>query len=164
MWGGLESRGLESLKRAPRKIRFPLSADDWPNLEAELIEAEPVGNDRYRVLRAPFYAYGLSRNDVVAARIEGEGPVFARAVQRAGHSTYRIYRLDADDRGSFEKLIAELENLGCVIRVAKRNLLSVDVPPATNIHATYAVLQDGETSGVWEFEEGHCGHSVERPN
>ena len=37
-------------------------------------------------------------------------------------------------------------------------MYSVDVPKTANIQKVFAMLETGESQGVWGFEEGHCGH------
>ena len=46
------------------------------------------------------------------------------------------------------------------VEQATDRLLAIDVPPETDVHAAYALLEKGETDGFWDFEEGHCGHAV----
>ena len=53
-----------------------------------------------------------------------------------------------------------LEKLGCTYERANRRLVAIDVPPRSDVYAVYAVLEDGEKDGLWEFEEGHCGHAL----
>jgi hypothetical protein len=61
--------------------------------------AEPLGGDRYRLQNVPFYAYGLSFDDVVSARQIG-GQLFVQdVVERGGHSTYRIFLSQDVKRG-----------------------------------------------------------------
>lgn len=36
--------------------------------------------------------------------------------------------------------------------------MSVDVPPPADMYAVYKALEEGESAGLWEFEEAHCGH------
>ena len=38
--------------------------------------------------------------------------------------------------------------------------LAVDVPPKADIYEVYSLLEAGEQNGVWEFDEGHCGHPL----
>lgn len=51
-----------------------------------------------------------------------------------------------------------LENAGCTYERATGRLLAIDVPPLTEIHLAYGLLEAGEQAGVWSFQEGHCGH------
>jgi hypothetical protein len=53
-----------------------------------------------------------------------------------------------------------LQAAGCSFEGVEGRLLAVDVPPRANIHHVYHLLQHGEDDGVWEFEEGHCGHPL----
>ena len=143
------------------KINFKLSAEDRAQgVEAENLWAENLGNGRFRVDSIPFYVYGLSYGDIVDADIEDGRLVFRTVVKRSGHSTYRV--LVNDQKGfesdGFQNLWSQLERLGCSSEVAKKRWIAIDVTPSADIHAVYGILEAGEESGVWSFDEGHCGH------
>ena len=52
----------------------------------ETLWATPVGRDRYKLDNSPFYAYGVSWQDVIEARPEREGdiPTLVRVVRKSG--------------------------------------------------------------------------------
>jgi hypothetical protein len=144
------------------KVRFPLKPEDWEGLEAENLWAEIIGPDQYRLRNSPFYAYGVSVEDVVYAKESENVLNFAGIARRGGHSTYRILLPEGDSirtRG-FLTYWEPMENIGCTYELAKERWLAVDVPPRVDIFEVYALLEKGETEGAWSFEEGHCGHSV----
>ena len=60
------------------------------------------------------------------------------------------------DSPAFLESWKPLEKLGCTFEQGP--VVSVDVPEDANIYKVYDLLDAGERSGVWEFEEGHCGH------
>jgi hypothetical protein len=60
----------------------------------------------------------------------------------------------------FQRAWRPLQNLGCTYEVGDRRLFAVDVPQDADIHHVYALLETGEADGIWDFEEGHCGHPV----
>lgn len=52
---------------------------------------------------------------------------------------------------------SELEVLGCTYEgsnVGERLLYAVDVPPHAAVAEVYRLLEQGESEGDWEFEEG----------
>lgn len=145
------------------KISFPLPEEDRAHgVEAENLWAEPLPEGRYRIENTPFYAYGVSFQDIVVAE-DHNGKLVYRGVEfRAGHSSYRILLQNPDgyEDQSFKVAWAPLAALGCTYEVAKSRWLAIDVPALTDVFAVYALLEEGEQSGIWTFEEGHCGHSL----
>jgi len=141
------------------KVTFRLEPGMWHGSATETLWAEPVGPGLCRLENSPFFAFGVSFQDVVLARVEADLLVFVQAIERRGHSTYRIIPR-AGRNGDVPERWAKLREFGCTYEEGPNGLLAVDVPPETNIFDVYAALQAGENAGVWGFEEGHCGHST----
>lgn len=143
------------------KVSVTLTSNNIQNASTETMWAEPLGNDLYRLQNSPFAAYGFSYLDVVKA-IGNETPEVVEIVESSGHSTYRVLLeagvLESDRFGHYWQ---KLENIGCTFEGSQSKLLSIDVPPSTNIFAAYSILESGEFAGVWEFEEAKCAHSTE---
>ncbi|MFP5246225.1 MAG: DUF4265 domain-containing protein [Thermoanaerobaculia bacterium] len=145
------------------KVAINLPPSDWHPHALETMWAEPLGDDRYRLQNVPFYAYGLSFDDVVNARQIG-GQLFVQdVIERGGHSTYRIFLSQgvAPDKLRFRESWRQLEEIGVTYEQANDRLLAVDVPASTDIYRAYELLQRGEEAGVWDFEEAHCGHPLQ---
>ena len=143
------------------KVVFRLEADAWHGHAAEGLWADVVSENRYRLRNSPFYARDVSFGDVVFVQLGSDDRLlFAGVSLRGGHSTYRLMlAVDAGSEG-FLKRWHPLHAMGCGYEGVSGKLLAVDVPPSANIHAVYALLEAGESDGVWEFEEGHCGHPL----
>jgi hypothetical protein len=140
------------------KVVFKLDAAEWHRSSTESLWAESVGGDRFRLRNVPFFAFGVSNQDVVFAE-EMENTLFFKAVSlRGGHSTYRLRLLVTRSSERFEESWRPLKDLGCSYEEGA--VLAVDVPPAADIYAVYSALDAGEGAGVWDFEEGHCGHPL----
>lgn len=140
------------------KITFPIEDG------TETIWAETKGPGLFMVSNIPFYVYGVSFGDVVSGRPAGDRNAsvgFLAVHEHSGHSTYRVLLRSEISSAQFELHRRRLEALGCGFESVGR-LYSVDVPAETDIHATYQCLEAGERAGVWDFEEGHCGHPVAR--
>ena len=139
------------------KIVVRLETDAWHGHASETMWAEPVGGNRYRLRSVPFFARGLSVEDIVVTEQEAGLPIVTAVSLHAGHSTYRIFLARDISVGSddFEKSWKALADLGCTYEQATKRLLGIDVPPHADIHGTYELLAFGESSGVWEFEEGN---------
>jgi hypothetical protein len=150
------SPASENLKR----IVFPLEPDAWHGYVTETMWAEEAGAQSYRLRNVPFYALGVSFRDIVRARNEEGVLIFAEVIARGGHSTYRIILAAEPDQNTFQEFWNPLQSVGCTYESATLRLLAIDVPPEADIYQVYALLEEGESKGVWEFEEGHCGHPV----
>jgi hypothetical protein len=146
------------------KVAINLPASDWYTHALETMWAEPLAGDHYRLQNVPFYAYGLSFDDVVNAREIGDQLFVQDIVERGGHSTYRVF-LSRDvnrDGGRFLESWRPLLEIGVTYEQANDRLLAIDVPDSTDIYRAYELLQRGEEAGVWDFEEAHCGHPLPR--
>lgn len=145
------------------KVYFELDPADQRESASESVWARPLGNDRFRLENSPFLVYGYSFGDVVLGEVAGDGRMVVRGVSfRGGHSTYRLMLIEGltIDAADFGAAWRDLETLGCTFEHASGRLLAVDVPPSTDADAVYSVLERGESDGIWEFEEGHCGHPL----
>ena len=139
------------------KVAIELKDDVY---DVETLWAAPLGDGRYRLRNVPVLAYGFSEEDVVNA-VESDGRlIVGNVVQRSGHSTYRIFLPQSTDDVAFAPLWKPLADLGCTYERANTRVIAVDVPPAADVYAVYAVLERGEQADKWEFEEGHCGHQL----
>jgi hypothetical protein len=142
------------------KITIPLPEDNLARAATESVWAEPEGDGTYKVKNVPFFAKGISCNDVVQAEPQDGALVFKKIVRRGGHSTYRIY--SKSDRRSPEVLsvLQTLEKMHCDIEPATDKIVGVDVLPEADIYRVYQVLEDAERSGTFDFQEGYCGHPL----
>jgi hypothetical protein len=144
------------------KVAVALGEDTLRPGGVETMWAESLGEDRYRLRNSPFYARGFSFLDVVFAEPQTDGfPVVRRVVVRSGHSTYQVLVAEGMDTSTeVQSHLERLAALKCTFERANGRLVAVDVPPAGDVHAVYRLLESGERAGVWDFQEGHCGHPV----
>jgi hypothetical protein len=142
------------------KIRVPLPEEDRAEgVEAENLWAEAIGQNRFRIDNIPFYAYGISAEDIVCAVEVDERIEFREVIARSGHSTYRVWVNDPAgyESSPFQQFWKRLQELGCGFEVAKRQWIAIDVPPDSDVFAVCKVLEEGKEKGTWWFEEAHCG-------
>lgn len=145
------------LNKANVRITFHLDPEKERGVKTETVWAEPVGLGRFRVANSPFYVFGVSSEDVVSAReIDGQ-LVFQNVVSKGGHSTYRVFLHDGRTIQSpeFNKLWAPISELGATFENANDHFVAVDIPRGKDIHAIYALLEQGELDELWSFEEGN---------
>jgi hypothetical protein len=136
------------------KVVFDLE-ETWHGHATESLWAKPT-EEGFVLRNIPFFAYGVSYDDVVAVAPLKEGFWRSRSVVRhAGHSTYRIFvQQDAE----FPHGWNQLAGLGCTYEQATPHLYAIDVPATANIDGVYQVLEREKSRGIWDFEEGYFGH------
>jgi len=144
------------------KVVFELEDSDWHDHATESMWASPLAASRYRLKNIPFYVYGVSYDDVVVTEAVGGQNVFRSVFESGGHSTYRIFLVGEKSMEGFETAWQSLGQIGCTCERATDYLVAVDVPPETDIYAAYAALEEGVTSGIWDFEEANCGHPLKK--
>lgn len=142
------------------RIRVPLERpageagppDDW-------LWAEPLGSGRYRIESCPFFAYGVSREDVVrAGDAPGqEAPALEDIVEKGGHRTLRL-ALDATvELGTpgVQALLEQLLQLGCTYELLRPKIVAIDLPPEVDVAAVADVLQAQAREGalMWEWAD-----------
>lgn len=142
------------------KVFVRLEPADWHDYETESVWAEPLNGGGYRVRSVPFYAMGISHDDVVRASLVDDR-LFLEGVQcRGGHSTYRFITMHGITEDQWLPYWHALEDIGCTYERGSSRLFAVDIPPDVDIYKAYALLDAGEKAGVWGFQEAHCGHPL----
>jgi hypothetical protein len=140
------------------KIKIPLSEDNLAGAEAEWVWAEPQIDGTYAIKNIPFYAQGISCEDIVKAEPEDGTLVLKGIARRSGHSTYRIYAEAGRTTPGLLALLETLRKMHCDIEAATDKLVGVDVLPEADVYKVYETLADSERAGIIDFQEGHCGH------
>lgn len=135
------------------KVLFRVMNEDGTS-ETETLWAFDLGNDKYRLDNLPFYAYGVSWNDVVLAPFDEDEqfPTFLKVVKKSGNRTIRIIFKPAVKAGNrSQALLDELVSLGCEFEAANRTYIVINIPPATDFET---VLEKVEAAKVkWEFAD-----------
>lgn len=138
------------------KVIFALERNAWHGSATESLWAERVDDRRFRLRNAPFYAHGVSAEDIVIAEERDDEFWFSHVMLRGGHSTYRLFVKKETSAQDFERYWRPLQKLGCAYEEGP--VLAVDVPARANIQKAYEQFAAGYRACVWDFEEGHCGH------
>ena len=150
--------GVEKLS----KVTFELEKSDWHEHATETMWAARLADTVYSLRNVPFYVYGISYGDAVVTQLLSGENLFCRVYERGGHSTYRIFLVGESSKQQFEEAWEPLRKIGCLYERATDYLVAVDVPAETDIYEAYTALEKGQAAGVWDFEEGHCGHPLNR--
>jgi hypothetical protein len=137
------------------RVSFPLN-DAEQGFETEMLWAEILGENRFRVANSPFFVFGVSAEDVVAATPTAHTLKFDRILEKSGHSTYRLFlqrgrTIDGDD---FKEYWEPIARLGATFENGNNRVLAVDLSPAVLVSEVYKLLERGEADGIWIFEEG----------
>lgn len=143
------------------KITIELEPEAWHGYSSESVWATLLDNGFYKVENSPFFARGLSYEDIVQARYQDGLNMFVRTVASSGRSTYRIILSEGASSAQFERFWEPLEAEGCRYEHGDfgYTMYSVDVPKETNVQKVFSLLNKGVSQDVWDFEEGHCGHT-----
>lgn len=127
--------------------------------DTEAVWGEWTAPDAVCLDNIPLLAFGVSMGDTVrVTRVDALW--FAGAVERGGHSTYRVMLADAGDV-SIQERFRTLVVMGCGYEQLTPRFIALDVPPTIDIFAVYDRLESGLEHGAWTFEEGHCGHPID---
>jgi hypothetical protein len=146
------------------KIRFKLDPSDWHGHGSETLWAtQAVGrNAGYQIENSPFFARGISHLDIVKATPSDTRDVldFEELLKRGGHSTYMLIVTNESSFASRWKTLRDkkcsYESMYIDLSFGRRQLLSVDVPPTTNLVEVYDALAQGEADKVWLLQEGYA--------
>jgi hypothetical protein len=123
-----------------------------PDGDVETPWATPLGGDRYRLENSPFWAYGVSYEDVIEARasVDGGFPSFVRRLQRSGNRTLRvILKPSATESSDSQGILDTLVALGCSYEGLNPSYLAINVPPAIDLAQITAFLI--QTQQQWEY-------------
>jgi len=130
------------------RLRGPEASD------IETLWAVPVDTDLYRLDNSPFFAYGLSWQDVIEAKPAGDQFLeYVRCVRKSGNRTIRVIFQDyRNDDQPAQEILRELKNLGCSYEGMQPRMISINVPPQINLRAVTDFLI--EQHGLqWEYAD-----------
>jgi hypothetical protein len=127
--------------------------------DEDSVWAEPLGSERFRVESCPFFAYGLSRDDVVlvAGPQEAGAPVLEDVLEKGGHRTLRM-ALAAGvslEAGPVQRLLERLLSLGCTHELLRPSLVVIDAPPSADLPRVAEALQEAAENRLvnWEWAD-----------
>ena len=127
-----------------------------PDGEVETLWANRVAPGRFALDNLPWFAYGVSLGDVVAAEPDDRGMlVFAGIVEKSGNRTVRIIP-DIVEPGrtwtaASRQLFDALVERGCSFEGANPGFVALNVPAAASLDAVVELLN---ASGFdWEYAD-----------
>lgn len=142
---------MSSKEQRNAKVLFRVPNEDG-SAEVETLWATSVGGDNYRLENSPFWAYGVSWEDVVFAPFSKEEglPTFQSVVTKAGNRTVRvIFDPPISDGNESDKVLQGLVSLGCSYEGMNPKYVSVNIPSsvALDMVRSYLVAKDAR----WEY-------------
>src|SRR5688572_29982065 len=143
---------IESLK-PNAKVLFRVPHEDG-GADVETLWATHLGVDHYRLDNSPFYAYGVSWEDVVSAPFNQEEgfPTFERVVSKSGNRTVRVlFKTPIATGNESAQLLQGLIALGCDYEGANGKYFSVNVPPGVDLDVVRTYLI--EQHATWEHAD-----------
>ncbi|KIC37262.1 DUF4265 domain-containing protein [Leisingera sp. ANG-M7] len=144
------------------KATIELDQDDWHGYSTESVWVSEVSTGKYRVENIPFFAKGLSFRDIVSVREIDDLLIVDKRLRSAKGSTYRILPAKGGSKNVLNQLLTALNAAGCAYEHGDFgfDLYALNVPAGVDVHKVYALLEAGEQSKVWDFEEGDCSHDI----
>jgi len=109
--------------------------------------------DHFRLDNSPFYAYGVSTDDVVEGAFIDEGLYeFVRVVERSGNRTVRLmFGHDDADSPFGTRVLDEVKAMGCSFEGMFSKVVSITVPPEVQLADVAAYLTS--TGLSWEYAD-----------
>jgi hypothetical protein len=139
--------------RSNAKVLFRVPNEDGTS-EVETLWATHLGGDEYKLDNSPFFAYGVSWDDIVSAPFDHEEgfPTFQRVVSKSGNRTVRvIFDPPVESGNESDQLLQGLMALGCDYEGANRTYISINVPPRVELEAVRSYLVEHDVQ--WEHAD-----------
>ncbi|NCT41366.1 MAG: DUF4265 domain-containing protein [Alphaproteobacteria bacterium] len=135
------------------KVEFRVPNEDG-GVDVETMWAQPRGDDLYMLDNTPFYAYGISNEDIFRASHEPnmEFPVFHSIYKKSGNRTLRIMFTQDEAKGSTSQSTLDyLNEMGCAYEGADASFYAITIPADTDLFEIATFLTDNEI--MWEHSD-----------
>jgi hypothetical protein len=135
------------------KVLFRVPVEDGEAM-VETLWAIPLGDDQYELANSPFYAYGVSWQDIVLAPFNAdEGfPTFERVVKKSGNHMVRVvFPIPVDSGNEPDRILDGLEALGCSFEGLSSRYFSINIPPGIELATICDFLSEREVE--WEHAD-----------
>ena len=112
--------------------------------------AERLSEREFRRDNLPWFAYGVSDDDIVEARTTDHEGVFefVRVIRPSGN---RLVRVILEDERQVDSVLGPLVGMGCHYEGANRRFISISVPPSVSLEAVGSHLVG--TGLQWEHAD-----------
>ena len=119
-----------------------------PDGKVETLWAVDLGGGHYRLDNTPWYAYGISWQDVVEAQPDEDGQLqFVKLVSKSGNRTVRI----TAEQPFTDEWLEKVVSLGATYEGANRRCIGINVPQEWRLEVvTSFLVSQGVT---WEYAD-----------
>lgn len=135
------------------KVRFIVPDEDG-EVDIETLWAFNLGDDMYKIDNLPYFAYGVSWNDVVLAPFDEDGhfPTYKHVVSKSGNRTIRIFfdvkfTESSESSALLDKLVAD----GCDFENCNGRLVVLSIPKTVELNRIADQLNDADVP--WEYAD-----------
>ena len=135
------------------KVLFRVD-DGEGGADVETLWAYDLGSDEYKLDNMPYYAYGISCDDIVLAPFDEDEqfPTFQRVVSKSGNRTIRIiFDTPFQSGNESEALASRLAAIGCDFEGANKKYLVINIPPSVELNEVAEKLIAAGVS--WEYAD-----------
>lgn len=136
------------------KVLFRVEYDDSDEADVETLWAFDLGDDNYKLDNLPYFAYGVSWNDIVYAPYDPdeERATFKHVVSKSGNRTIRIiFESPVEDGSESRALLDSLVGMGCEFENANDILVVINIPPAVELADVAETLIEADVQ--WEYAD-----------
>lgn len=143
------------------RVDFKLQRDDngFPPSDYERLWATPLPNGNYAIDNIPFFVMGISSEDEVSVRKDGEKLFFKELVKPSGISTFRLI---PSDQSMIAKVREDVKSLGGRSEYNQHvGLIAVEIPAEQSIDEFLSYIVDEQEQGRLDFQEGALRHDYE---
>jgi hypothetical protein len=144
---------MNSSSSPDAKVLFRVPNEDG-SVEVETLWATRLGDNEYRLDNSPFWAYGVSWEDVVFAPFSEEDqlPTFQAVVQKSGNRTVRLmFDPPVQGDGSSNVVLQSLVTMGCSYEGMNKKYVSVNIPADVSLDSVRRYLIESNTT--WEHAD-----------
>ena len=145
-----------------QKIVFQLKRDEdgFPPSDYERLWATPLSNGNYVIDNIPFFVMGISSEDEVSVRQDGNELFFKELVEPSGISTFRLV---PSDQSMIAKVREDVKALGGRSEYNQHvGLIAVEIPAEQSIDKFLNYIVDEQKQGRLDFQEGALRHDFEQ--
>jgi hypothetical protein len=138
------------------KIGIETSSEGAEEVDVEFPWADHLGGDRYQLKNFPFYAYGVSFNDIVEAHPKYDDdpyPYLTKVLEKSGHRTLRIM-LDESIKESKRSvsILDRLSSMDCGYEgMGGKRYFVINVQPQCDFDAVRDYLNHENVQ--WEYAD-----------
>lgn len=144
---------MSELLEPNAKVLFRVPKEDG-GADVETLWAHSLGSDEYKLDNSPYYAYGVSWEDIVRAPFDEDEqfPTFQKVVSKSGNRTVRvIFDIPMESGNRSGDLVAQIVAMGCSFEGANKKYIVINVPPPVDLNAVAARLSQAEV--MWKYAD-----------